>query len=140
MRDKGYLDPQETANTAPLGPEEIAQFTNGDAACVCSAMSAQSYWDAEQTGFETRMTGWPLLKDGYIAVVGTDQKLCINPKSEHLDIVTAFVEMAGSPEALMQRTDEGKVSSGKVNDPSKAGYCPKCRRWNIKKLKIKDNY
>lgn len=128
MRDKGYINAQEAVQTAPLGPKEIARFRNGEAACVCSTMSTLYYCDVQKTGFEVKMTGWPLLENGCISVVGTDQKLCINPKSKHLNIVTAFVEMAGSAKALMQCTENEKVSSGRENDPSK--YRPSEREFD----------
>lgn len=119
MFDKGYMDCEMAVRTDPRSEDERLPFLNGEAACVCSMMSLKYYCDPAETGFQVKMTGWPLLEDGQIAVVGTDQKLCINPATKHLDIVSAFVEMAGTQEALMQCTEDGKVSAGKVNDPSK---------------------
>lgn len=119
MCDKGYLNPQDSLEIVPNSEEESAPFHAGDVACVCSIMSTEQYCDPENTGFKVKMTGWPLLEAGEISVVGTDQKLCANPDSDNLDIVTQFIELAGSVEALQKCTDEGKVSAGKVNDPSK---------------------
>ncbi|MBO1678517.1 ABC transporter substrate-binding protein [Bittarella massiliensis (ex Durand et al. 2017)] len=118
MRERGYVGPK-TGEIKPKSEEEAALFQGGKAACVCSAGCTVLYNDPEATGFAVKMTGWPLLEDGYISVVGTSKKLCINPASKHLDVATAFVEMAGSEEALVWCTDTGKVSAGKVNDPAK---------------------
>ena len=119
MCDKGYLDPQQTLATIPLSEEEIKLFQSGQAACVCALMGTEPYRDPQNTGFAVQMTGWPVLADGAISVVGTHQKLCANPASQHPEIVKAFIEMAGSAEALLKCTDDGKVSSGRVNDPAK---------------------
>lgn len=119
MCDKGYFNPSEALATAPSSEEEIAQFVNGQVACVCSVMDTQAFYDKERTGFVTHMTGWPLLEDGAVSVVGTTQKLCANPDSKYPEIVKEFIEMAGTKEALIQITKDGAVSSGKINDPSK---------------------
>lgn len=119
MCDKGYLNPKETLATVPNGKDEAAKFMNSEAACVSSLMNARDYGDPVKTGFAVKLTGWPLLENGQVSVVGTSQKLCINPKSKHLAIVKKFVEMAGTEEALLKCTEDGKVSAGKKNNPCK---------------------
>lgn len=62
------------------------------------------------------MTPLPVLENGSICVVGADQRLAVNPGSEHLDAAIAIVEALGQTETL----DSFAASLGKISSSQNA--------------------
>lgn len=111
MIDKGYLDPETALNTLPSREEEKNFFAEGNCAFICALYRGKAF---EGYPFEIEMTPLPVLENGSICVVGADQRLAINPKSEHLDSAIAIVETLGKTKTLDSFAKNlGKISSSK---------------------------
>ena len=62
------------------------------------------------------MTALPVLDDGAICVVGADQRLAVNPNSEHLKEALSVVESLCTVETLNGiASNLGKISSARGN-------------------------
>lgn len=109
MIDMGYLDPQQALDTTPR-EGDIELFKEGKCAFICIEMGSmqQAYRD---NGDQMVFTGLPLLADGCIAVYGASSRLCVNPRTQHMDTVLKFIEMVGTREAL----DESAVSQNMLS-------------------------
>lgn len=111
MIDKGYLDPRQAMDTVPN--EEWEMFFNGECAFICTGL-ANLQEKAGKAAFETKMTGIPVLPEGAVTVYGADLRLCVNPKSPHLETALEFIEMVGTREALDKSASlEKSLSSAK---------------------------
>lgn len=113
MIERGYLDPEQALETTP-NKEDVELFLAGKCAFICIGLS--DFPEEEEKSFKREMTGLPVLSDGCIAVYGASNRLCVNPNSNHLDTICEFIEMLGTPEALMESAlVNGAMSSGKIN-------------------------
>lgn len=97
--DKGYLDPAQAMATTP--GSELELFQQGGCAFFCGSLGAVPL-DAENGWPHVVLTGLPVLPEGSVAVYGTDERLCVNPQSKHLESALEFIEMVGTTEALNQ--------------------------------------
>lgn len=96
--DRGYLDPDQAMSATP-GVDDMELFLSGRCGFITTSLGvAQS--DPAAGAFGAALTGLPVLPDGSIAVYGADTRLCVNPKSEHLETALEFIEMVGAPKAL----------------------------------------
>ncbi|MFR8337452.1 MAG: ABC transporter substrate-binding protein [Eisenbergiella massiliensis] len=111
--DRGYMDPEGALDMAPLGDEEKAFFAEGNCAFICALYRGVTF---EGYPFEIKMTPLPVLEKGSICVVGADQRLAVNPGSEHLDAAIAIVEALGQTETL----DSFAASLGKISSSQNA--------------------
>ena len=111
--DRGYMDPEGALDMAPLGDEEKAFFAEGNCAFICALYRGVTF---EGYPFEIKMTPLPVLENGSICVVGADQRLAVNPGSEHLDAAIAIVEAFGQTETL----DSFAASLGKISSSQNA--------------------
>lgn len=112
MIEQGYIDQEQALNARPRA-EDIELFQNGGCAFICVEMGVVLGGDYTYD-FQRAFTGIPLLDTGCITVYGADTRLCINPRSKHLDTAMNFVEMIGTKEALDQSAVLGnKMSSAK---------------------------
>lgn len=102
MIEKGYMDPEQALASTPHA-EDVELFLSGECAFICTQMG--KIYDWAEKPFQMEMTGLPLLADGYNAVYGATQRLCVNPKSKNLDTALEFIEMIGTTQAL-QRSAE----------------------------------
>ncbi|WNX84839.1 ABC transporter substrate-binding protein [Agathobaculum sp. NTUH-O15-33] len=107
--DNGYMDPEAALGTLPSSKEEKAFFQEENCAFICAIYRGQTF---EDYPFEIEMTPLPILENGSICVVGADQRLAINPGSEHLDAAIAIVEALGETATLDSFAEHlGKISS-----------------------------
>lgn len=114
MIEKGYLDPRQALESTPRA-EDMAMFSAGECAFICAGLGGLS--STGDLPFRVTLTGLPILSDGCAAVYGADKRLCVNPKSKHLDTALQFIEMVGSPEALEKSAElENVISSSKAVD------------------------
>lgn len=127
MIEKGYLDTEQALNMVPLSDEEKAFFAEGKCAFYCSLYRKKTF---EDYPFEIQMSALPILEDGAVCVVGADQRLAVNPNSEHLKEAVEIVEMLGSKKSLDSfAAGLGKISSSKnasVPDISQSEGIVKC--------------
>ena len=115
MVDKGYLDPARALETLPNSDEEIAFFKEGNCAFITAICRAKAF--SYDYPFEVQMTALPLLEDGAICVVGADQRLAVNPKSEHLEETLLIVDNLCTVENLNALARQlGKTSSARGNE------------------------
>lgn len=111
MIDKGYMDAEQALNMLPMSDEEKAFFAEGKCAFYCALYREKTF---EGYPFEVQMSALPVLEDGAICVVGADQRLAVNPNSEHLKEAVEIVEMLGSEKNLDSfASGLGKISSSK---------------------------
>lgn len=114
MCDKGYLNPKQAIEATPK-KEDFELFLSGNCAFVCAGLS--DYTALIKTGFDVELTGLPVLPSGNIAVYGANDRLCVNPKSKHLNTVLEFIEMIATPEALAKNAElNGTMSSAKDSE------------------------
>lgn len=97
--DKEYLDPAQAMATTP--GDELELLRQGGCAFICVKMGAVPD-EADKHGPQLVLTGLPVLPEGSVAVYGTDERLCVNPRSKHLESALEFIEMVGTTEALDQ--------------------------------------
>ena len=65
------------------------------------------------------MTALPVLPKGAVCVVGADQRVAVNPNSEHLKEALTMVENLCTPETLNEFAKKlGKISSAQGNQAS----------------------
>lgn len=111
MMDKGYMDREQALNMVPLSEEEKQFFADEKCAFYCAIYRAKTFGGYS---FEIEMTPLPVISDGWACVVGADQRLAVNPNSEHLEDALAIVEMLGKEDSLDAFAAElGKISSSK---------------------------
>ena len=114
MIDKGYLDVDQALNTLPGSEEESSLFADGNCAFISSLCRSKAFLDSYH--FEMEMTALPVLDDGAICVVGADQRLAVNPNSEHLKEALSVVESLCTVETLNGiASNLGKISSARGN-------------------------
>ena len=117
MIEEGYLDVDRTLATLPNTEEEISYFSEGNCACISSICRAKAF--SHDYPFNVEMTALPVLPGGAVCVVGADQRLAVNPKSEHLNDVLMIVENLCTTQMLDGLAEQlGKVSSAKGNKAS----------------------
>lgn len=117
MIEKGYLDPQQALGSTPRN-EDVKLFLDGKCAFICAGLG--DFNNITEKTFQIQMTGLPVLTNGCIAVYGANSRLCVNPNSKHLDTVLEFIEMVGTPEALMESAElDHAMSSAKVGGNDK---------------------
>lgn len=116
MIEKGYIDPQQALKTTPR-EEDIELFREGECAFICLGLG--DCGTMQDLPFEVKATGLPVLLDGCIAVSGADSRLCVNPKSKHLDTVLEFVEMVGTQEALVKSAELDRAMSSAKEESTK---------------------
>lgn len=117
MIEKGYLDPQQALESTPR-QEDVKLFLDGKCAFICAGLGDLN--NITEKTFQIQMTGLPVLPNGCIAVYGANSRLCVNPNSKHLDTVLEFIEMVGTPEALMESAElDHAMSSAKVGGNDK---------------------
>lgn len=117
MIDRGYLDVEQCMDTIPLSDEEAAFFAEGKCAFISALCRAKAF--KYDYPFEVEMTALPILLEGEICVVGADQRLAVNPNSDHLEEALMIVENLCTTETLNEFAKElGKVSSGRGNEAS----------------------
>lgn len=115
MIDNGYMNPEQALATLPSSEEEKEYFAEENCAFICALFRGKAF---EGYSFEIEMTPLPVLEDGSISVVGADQRLAVNPGSEHLDAAIAIVEAMGDTENLDSFAKNlGKISSSKNATP-----------------------
>lgn len=113
MIKRGYLDAEQAMKATPRG-DDFDMFKQEKCAFVCTGLNNVRTLNPS---FKWEVTGLPVLPDGFASVYGADDRLCINPKSKHLDIVREFVEMVGTSESLaINAKMEGVMSSAKDGD------------------------
>lgn len=111
MIARGYMDPEQAANTLPFSEEETQYFADGKCAFISALYRAKTF---EGYSFEIEMTPLPVLEEGKICVVGADQRLAVNPNSKHLDDALTILENMGKTSTLDSIANElGKISSSK---------------------------
>lgn len=111
MIQKGYMDPQQALEATPLA-EDVELFLSGECAFICADLSGFSETNRQDVNME--ITGLPILKEGSISVYGANNRLCVNPRSHHLETALEFVEMVGTKEALLKSAElDQSVSSAK---------------------------
>lgn len=114
MIEKGYLDPDQAMSAVPR-TDDLSLFFSGGCAFVCTGLG--DFYEAPEQSFRTEMTGLPVLADGRIAVYGANDRLCVNPNSQHLETALEFIEMVGTVEALERNAAlKGVMSSTKSVD------------------------
>lgn len=117
MVDKGYLDLDQALNTLPSSEEEAAFFAEGKCAFISSLCREKAFRD--DYAFEVEMTALPVLPKGAVCVVGADQRVAVNPNSEHLKEALTIVENLCTPETLNEFAKKlGKISSAQGNQAS----------------------
>lgn len=99
MIERGYMDPQQALEATPH-KDDIELFFAGGCAFICSGLGDTAM--LETPPFEMQLTGLPVLEKGAVAVYGANSRLCVNPRSKHLETALEFIEMVGAPEALAQ--------------------------------------
>lgn len=124
MIDNDYLDVEQTLATLPGTEEERAFFAEEKCAFISSICRAKAF--SYDYPFEVAMTALPVLPEGSVCVVGADQRLAVNPKSEHLREVLIIVENMCTVETLNEFAEQlGKVSPAQGN---KAATLPQADR------------
>ncbi|MCQ5128674.1 extracellular solute-binding protein [Butyricicoccus faecihominis] len=109
--DKGYMDPERALDTLPSREEEREFFAERNCAFICALYRGKAF---RGYPFEIQMTPLPVLESGSICVVGADQRLAVNPGSQHLDAAVAIVEALGRTETLDSfANNQGKISSSR---------------------------
>lgn len=112
--ERGYIDPQQALATKPSSQEEHDLFAAGECAFIASLCRAKAF--EKPYPFTVQMTALPVLEDGEICVVGADNRLAVNPNSEHLQAALALVEAMGSTEHLDQIAGTlGSISAAQGN-------------------------
>lgn len=124
MIENEYLDVERTLATLPNSEEEISFFAEEKCAFISSICRKKAF--SPNYPFKVEMTAMPVLPDGAVCVVGADQRLSVNPKSEHLDEALMIVENMCTIETLNGIAERlGKVSSAQGN---KAATLPQADR------------
>lgn len=117
MIDRGYLDTEQALATLPSSDEEAAFFADGNCAFISALCRAKAF--TYDYPFEVAMTALPVLEDGIVCVVGADNRLAVNPRSERLEEALTIVENLGSVEYLNDFSARlGKISSAQGNEAS----------------------
>jgi raffinose/stachyose/melibiose transport system substrate-binding protein len=98
MIDRGYLDAEQALATLPGSDEEAALFAEGKCAFISSLCRGKAF--RSEYEFEVRMTALPVLEDGAICVVGADNRLAVNPNSEHLEEALLVLERMCTEDSL----------------------------------------
>lgn len=115
MIDREYLDVERSLETLPGSDEEAAFFAEGKCAFISSLCRAAAF--ARDYPFAAVMTALPVLKEGPVCVVGADQRLAVNPNTEHLGEALAILENLCTTDTLNAFAGElGKVSSARGNE------------------------
>lgn len=124
MIENEYLDVERTLATLPDTEEEISFFAEEKCAFISSICRRKAF--SHEYPFEVEMTALPVLTDGAVCVVGADQRLAVNPKSEYLNESLMIVENLCTVETLNGFAERlGKVSSAQGN---KAATLPQADR------------
>lgn len=114
MINHEYLDAEQALNTLPNSDEEASLFAEEKCAFISSLCRAKSFQDTYP--FEMQMTALPVLETGAVCVVGADQRLAVNPNSEHLEEALIVVENLCTADTLNEFASKlGKISSAKGN-------------------------
>lgn len=118
MIEKGYLDPKQALNSEPNG-EDLDLFLAGECAFICTTFG--QFKSGEDQPFTMKLTGLPVLSDSCTAVYGAQTRLCVNPKSKHMDTALKFIEMVGSFESLEKSAEiHDSMSSSKSIDVARS--------------------
>lgn len=124
MIENEYLDVERTLATLPDTEEEISFFAEEKCAFISSICRKKAF--SREFPFEVEMTALPVLTDGAVCVVGADQRLAVNPKSDRLNEALMIVENMCTIETLNGVAERlGKVSSAQGN---KAATLPQADR------------
>lgn len=114
MIDAGYMDPDQALNTKP--GEEIQLFSDGKCAFISSICRAKAF--RQNYPFEIEMTALPVLENGAVCVEGADQRVAINPDSEHLEDTITVLNILGSTDflnAFAKKYEEVSSARGSQN-------------------------
>lgn len=96
MIDNEYMNPEQALNSLPQ-KDDMKMFLNEECAFICVGMGNMQDYDPS---FSWKLTGLPVLENGSITVYGANNRLCVNPNSKNLDVITKFVELLGTPGLL----------------------------------------
>ncbi len=111
MIDKGYMDSEAALGTLPSSEEEKEFFREEKCAFICAIYRGKTF---EGYPFQIEMTPLPILENGSICVVGADQRLAVNPGSEHLEAAITIVEALGETNTLDAFAQNlGRISSSR---------------------------
>ncbi len=90
MIDREYLDVERSWRPCRAVTRQAAFFAEGKCAFISSLCRAAAF--ARDYPFAAEMTALPVLKEGPVCVVGADQRLAVNPNTEHLGEALAILE------------------------------------------------
>ena len=117
MMDQGYLNVEQALSTLPSSDEEADFFAKGNCAFISAICRAKAF--SYDYPFVVEMTALPVLTEGAVSVVGADQRLAVNPQSEHLEEALMILENMCTIPTLNHLAEEwGKVSSARGNQAS----------------------
>lgn len=123
--DKEYLDAERALSTLPGSEEEAAFFAEGNCAFISSLCRAKAF--EHNYPFEAEMTALPVLPEGAICVVGADQRVAVNPNSQHVKEALMILENLCTTDTLDAfAVKTGKVSSAQGN---KAATLPQAEKF-----------